>query len=521
MKKKIGYTIFFAIESLVLAMYINREIALTIPPDVDSTVYLNSCYRLFECIYNSNWKDCITILTSLPNGGAVPLRVLMIYLLGYSRTSLILLNLIYYMALQFVGFEVFRRLNSIYSSWMFIGLLLSENVVFLWSGDLTSARYEFITFCTYGIWLLLSIYAIKTCEYKHFAISGIAAGNAIFCRFFTALIIALVIFFFVIIKMIKEKELGKYIKKVFQYVLWIILGGGWFFLLNIGSFFRYYFSAFSGPEASSWQMELSIVDDIKLSCDYSKYSIGTFGLIALGIVIIAVATGLVLKSSRIIGFKNDLDQVTLILLSVIVPFLLFTCMKNKQGLVYSVICAPVAILSTFLIKNFRTNIQYYLCMILFCIGLIIGLSHVVTKHSPHVYINNKDYYSVNERITEYMEENNKSEISVVYDRFVDQNCINTVQLLAYEKGLGTKDVKYAIDKINSNLTTSVFGEEELNLSLQNADIIVFNENGYESESPYLTNQLLDSYRAEIIEYSENNLKLLLRKKSGVCVYGRE
>ena len=105
---------------------------------------------------------------------------------GENRTSILGINLIYLLALQFVFFVVVRtRTGRTDLAWIGMAFLLSLSTLFNGAGGIYDYRIDFSAFCLYGIWTCLLVWSGSFLRTSR-ALVVVAIGILlVYSRFFT------------------------------------------------------------------------------------------------------------------------------------------------------------------------------------------------------------------------------------------------------------------------------------------------------------------------------------------------
>jgi len=109
-------------------------------------------------------------------------------LLGTTRPVILSVNLIYFIALQFILFQTIRsRTKSAPLAWVGVATLLACHTTFLVAGGIYDYRIDFITFCLYGIWTCTLVQSRIFLLPPPTIVITFVASLLISIRFFTAI----------------------------------------------------------------------------------------------------------------------------------------------------------------------------------------------------------------------------------------------------------------------------------------------------------------------------------------------
>lgn len=154
---KISWLILFSLlllEFFLFQQHILRNIIPYYPTSFDQNSYLNASYQLFENFRSYGIIDTFRYhFERLPQTFLFPIQTAIIFFLfGASRFSALLINFLYFAALQVISFKAIKDLtDKWFLSFIFIGLLLTTNSFFLSAGGADDFRIDFSVLCLYGI----------------------------------------------------------------------------------------------------------------------------------------------------------------------------------------------------------------------------------------------------------------------------------------------------------------------------------------------------------------------------------
>jgi hypothetical protein len=144
-----------AIEWLLFALYVRREIAWAYPPHFDQTVYLEQAYDIWEVVQVDGWVNGLAhgLRRWPPSGGALQLEAVLLFgLAGPSRLSALAVNWLHFAALQAaLVAALWCRGRSWELPALGCGFLLCARAPFMWAGGMADFRPDFIAFCLYGL----------------------------------------------------------------------------------------------------------------------------------------------------------------------------------------------------------------------------------------------------------------------------------------------------------------------------------------------------------------------------------
>lgn len=504
-------------EFLLFRSFVLREICNIIPSDVDQSVYLNESYKIYLDIIATDYKSVLGRMFSTSNTGLPILGAVMLFLFGDSRLSMLVPNFIGFMVLQIVGYKSVNRIfGNGFMGWSFIGIMLLSNTTFGWAANFTSFRADFLFACVFSTWIILLVEAVRTKDDKKYFVSSIVAGLMLFIRFFSICFLVPIMIGEIVLFFLVFKEKKRTLVRLFKYAAGTIVGGGWFFLANAFNFIRYYLGAMTSDMKDIWQIQLSIIENLIYYPRYffefhMGYDLTIFLLIICFLCVVISAI------KKIKARKTEKRAGIIVMLAFIVPYL-FLLISNKQPLVIS-IWNGIFIYTVFLLmgrvnticKPRVTRLGLLIFSVIVCV--MGGLEYVANTSSgfygAYVSASSKDEaWRINEIIADWAIENRKDKVNIVLDRYNDVISLDSLELCTVETEDRWIDYKYAIESMNGNFATLQFDIHELDAGLINSDIIIVARSGYNYESTFPTDQLLDSYRDEIYAYATENFELL-------------
>ncbi len=141
----------FIFEYIVFKQNAIQYIIYNYPNLFDQGGYLASLYNHNKPIFFSNLKDLWALLPTGPLFMVQSFLIMKIF--GATRLTLLTVNLVYFMLLQFVVFATIKRVTqSIILGLLALALLLSLQYPFFTAGGLYDFRIDFIAFCCLGLY---------------------------------------------------------------------------------------------------------------------------------------------------------------------------------------------------------------------------------------------------------------------------------------------------------------------------------------------------------------------------------
>lgn len=185
----------FVAEAIVFYAHVARDVAPFYPPRFDQLSYYLSTYDLVSAFHAKSSRAFVDELLQPgnPTGTTFVLQGAVLSLIGgANRTTFLSVNLLYFLALQFVLFTVVRsRIGRIDFAWIAIALLLSSATVIQAAGGIYDYRIDFSAMCLYGIWTCLVVWCGAFRHTGRSLIVALAGILLVYSRFFTVIYIGI------------------------------------------------------------------------------------------------------------------------------------------------------------------------------------------------------------------------------------------------------------------------------------------------------------------------------------------
>lgn len=509
----------FLVQFALFRTYYLREIANFIPTNMDQVGYILNVYSMYDLILEGKILECVKYsLAACVNSGVPIFGVINFFLLGDTRFALLLPNFLGFFAMQIIGaFSIKRISNNRWLPLAYCGLVWMTKATFAEVGSIFDYRWDFLAFCMYTIWVILLVEYFMTENQKIFIYSAIACGVMLFIRLNLILYVAgTVLCIFILQIIIKRKEWLNYIREWLKYVGIVIASGGWFLIINFKNFFSYYFSAlYTSPTREAWKTHMPWKENIvyypqilyKALMGHKQLSfIAVFSCVLL-VVIVCMRKQLKCKTNKILAWSA-------LVLTWLVPYAILTKMENKNSAAAMVLVSPILLLPVLMATTVPVKNRINECIIGICsLGIILSggydLLGSMTRTCPYYAEHElEDYTTANAVIAEHMHTNRIESAEIIFDRMLVNFFAKTVEVYSREVEKYAINISYAIPAMKNDYVMAQFDENELRVGLENADYIVINEEGYQTESSYISDQILESYKPEIIEYAKESMILL-------------
>src|SRR3990167_6216585 len=143
----------FIFQFILFDRYVHADIVHFYPTNFDQQSYLMMIYPIYESVKHTGILHGFLNSPVLSSGVLFPIQTVLFFLItGASRYHALLINFIYFIALQLSVVMVCKKLTNCFSTpLIFLGLLLTLNAPFMIPGGIPDFRIDFIAFCLYGI----------------------------------------------------------------------------------------------------------------------------------------------------------------------------------------------------------------------------------------------------------------------------------------------------------------------------------------------------------------------------------
>ena len=513
------WVVSFLVQFALFRTYYLRELADYIPTNMDQVGYMLRTYTMYDLILEGKILECVKCALSVcVNSGMLMVGVINLFIVGETRFALLLPNFLGFFVMQIAGaFSIKRISNNRWLALAYCGLVWMTQAAFAEVGGMFDYRWDFLALCTYTVWIILLVEYFVTDNRKIFWYSAISCGVMLFVRLNLILYVVGTIFCVFIIQIIcKRKEWLNYICDWLKYIGVVIISGGWFLIINFKNFFSYYFSAlFTSPTGEAWKEHMPLKENIVYYPQILyKALMGNNQINIIVIFVCVLLVVLICLRKKIKCSKNKIIAWSVLLFSWLVPYAILTKMENKNSAAAMILISPLILLPVLMAAAVPVKTRICQWIVGIC-SVVIGLTGVcdllgnMTQNSPYYSkYELEDYTTANAVIVEHMDENRIESAEIIFDRLLGNFFAETVEVYSKEFKKNTIDISYAIPAMKSDYVMAQFDETELQVGLENANYIVVNEDGYQMDSSYTADQMLDKYRSEIVAYAKNSMILL-------------
>src|SRR6266404_4152465 len=179
----------FAIEASIFYVHVVRDITPFYPSNFDQLSYYLATYDLIGASHTRGLSVFVEELlqpTSATGTTFVLQGALLSLIGGVNRTAILSVNLVYFLALQFIFFVAIRsRTGRADLAWIGMALLLSLSTLFNGAGGIYDYRIDFSAFCLYGICTCLLVWSASFLRTSRALVVAAVGILLVYSRFFT------------------------------------------------------------------------------------------------------------------------------------------------------------------------------------------------------------------------------------------------------------------------------------------------------------------------------------------------
>ncbi|MEH2483529.1 hypothetical protein V1282_006886 [Nitrobacteraceae bacterium AZCC 2146] len=522
----------FVAEAIVFYAHVARDVAPFYPPRFDQLSYYLSTYDLLSSFHAKGFSAFIDemLQPGNPTGTTFVLQGALLSLIGgENRTAILSVNLLYFLALQFVFFAVVRsRVRRIDFAWTGIALLLSSATLFLAAGGIYDYRIDFSALCLYGIWTCLIVWCGAFRHTGRSLVVALAGILLVHSRFFTVIYIGVVLGALLAINLYKLLRGPATDGGAARRVRNILLSGGVVaaiclprLYLSRDAIYGYYMIGHVlGEEKYIRAHELGLYSFAAHLLYYPKSILERH----IGLLTWLIAGALAgwslwrdrVAASEMLARLRPFGHEFLALgIAVLVPVAALTANVSKSPVVGGIVTVPILFAMVLfgaaiwpggaVLKLSRTR-----SISVAAVAMGIAVAAFAIKGSSSKDIAPRADL---ERITQlarsiatYAAENNLDRLSMSTDRVVDYQNVGTAKLASIE--LLHRHLE--VDGLLGHGTYGIFAtsREDAMRLLAASDVIVLTDPVTDRSHPYPINTKIKEYWAELWQWTNQNRKLL-------------
>lgn len=520
----------FLLEFALFRTCVQREIIGSCPRNIDQAVFMRMTYHMYENIVQGNFKAVFNEIQSSLGQGAFPVfGLIYMFLFGKSRLSLLSVNFTLFALAQATGFySIKKTTNCTALGYVFIGLFLMIQSPFFEAGGLFDYRMDFSAFCLYTCWTATFMAAHYLKDKRMYYLSAVFCGLVLMFRSNTLAYIGIAFLLFecIYVFLLKEKKLKNEIINLIKYGCVVIVSGGWYILLESKALYNYYMTAHVTSEEPRIRMIEQGIDSIKSYLLFYPRSLYKhhLGKLLSCVLIFLIILALILyvlnkKKENLKTGKNEWSALTACLCGFLAPFIVLTIDISKSAVVICTAAGTAVILTLLFIAAVynRNLLPQKVIYGMAGIGILAGIFNYIDNTTQMITgyerDTQKEMLAINECMEQYLTDNDLQSANLLVDRICDAITTDVLTVLIYENYDRYVDVRYAWNVMN---TYHDYTADEVNDSLEKADLMVLSKETYQGNSVYPINSSYDKYRELMLQYADEHLYLL-----GEFVLGEE
>ena len=396
----------FVIQAFLFYGYYSREIEPFHPEGWDQVVYYNNSFQLYESILRRDFNSFVD--NFIPNGTLLQfMTAISFFLTGDSRLNGIFIILLLWMATAFFIYRFFERRSDALFGLAMLGLFFSTKSYYNIVGGLVDYRLDVPGGLLYGISLMLLIESQKLTISKYKNLFFIISLCSIILRpnlimFFIPIALAYTIYLLFsgnfklenFVKVNLSVKLTLLLSVLYFITIWKkfddYYGISRIFIKEEGvktDLLRTMYEAMGVNPHNALSFHLYYVLNF-VKEHLGKYFIFTFGLlIIIFVVVVLQMTTSDSRRVRLINYRSIAQEISLPLLYIIIPFILYTVNPSKNPVVATTMLVPFLILIGNILSQlynvyFKNGIsKQSVASILALSFLLVGLFNFITFSS--------------------------------------------------------------------------------------------------------------------------------------------
>jgi len=539
----------FTVETVVFYVQMADQIAPFFPMNFDQGGYANYTYQLFEAIRERGWSALGSVITNPPTatGTALIIQGALLSLIGgATRTTLISINLIYFIALQIVVFlTVMARTHSLRLAGIALALLLALRTFFNPAGGIFDFRMDFAAQCLYGVWCCLLLWSNRLAHSRVTIAATLVAMLLVATRSFTliycgSVLLALWLTALVESRRAVDPSVRAAARLRARNTFWSgaalgLLALPLMFMARQKIYEKYVVGHVLNDEKYIRAEEMNVSNLWEHLAFYPKSvaidHIGpTAAWLALALVVISVATGALLarRARRRTDHQRlaDLGDTAALALTILVPIALLAADIAKSTVVGGIVAIPLLLITTAVIAALSpwlstptngasqtegrkgTNaLATGLTVAALTVGFSAMLLHANARQHSLPRSDLRAINALNEAIADYAIRLNRPEPAMSLDRIIDYVNIGTVAVSAYERDRAI--VKFRRGMLGDDIF-AVPRDEALKMAAD-SDILVLTDPQRGHETPYPFNAGIKSYWDDLHKFANDNMMPLVER----------
>jgi hypothetical protein len=341
------------LEAIIFYVHVHLQVAPYYPQVFDQLTYMSATTRLLDNFSRHGFAALIQpFLSPMATGITYPLQGALAQLvLGPSRSALLTVNLIYFLAVQLCLFLTVRRsLGAPQPAWLAVALFIGCVGIFKTAGGIADYRIDFAAMCLFGIWVCSLSWTREFTSRKFSILAGVVASALILQRFITAAYVGpIYLILFCYLAFWKRRDEQIYLARVVN----ILISGVTVAVMTLpalalawGPISAYYVNGHVyGDEPAIRAADVGVVDLGSNLLYYPRslmqFQVGTLGVVIIAATLIVALIGKLRRPSLTI--RNPFDALVFSV-ALLVPLAVLTCDYSKSPVVVGIVLVPLMLL---------------------------------------------------------------------------------------------------------------------------------------------------------------------------------
>ncbi|HLB55912.1 MAG TPA: hypothetical protein VJK30_01080 [Coxiellaceae bacterium] len=551
MKKNIlFYSLVFALiifQFILFNHYVHAAIVDFYPTNFDQQSYLTTCYALYESIKHAGIWHGFLNGPVLSTGFLFPIQTVLFFLLvGASRFHALLINFIYFAAMQIFIVSVCKKLlNNFSIPLILLGFLLVVNVPFLVPGGLADFRMDFIAFCLYGI-VITCILRSDIFLNKRWAILAafltvlLVLTRTITAVYFTGIIFFIFLYLFIsyfyytkdafqkMQSFIRIKNLTWYTSIIAIMsipVMWLnrIALYNYYVVGHITGKEKYIRAALSGT-TSTWA-SLTYYPRTLCNYNFSFRAIICYAVLFLAIFVLRFIQKQNSDSHRL--SNNPIHKpITFyfLLVSILFPMIALTADMQKSFLVASVLITPILwiliLIFSRMSEKLSASVKQRALPILATVIVLFACVYQIHAYCSRSKLSPERKYALNQltkmylQVGDYAVAHHWSQVKLSVDQVDDRLTNGDLIVIYYEK-------RKILLNVGTNLGGSIFAVDKKQAlqELNASNVVIFDLNHNPGNIGFPLNASVDKLKPILIPYLYSHFHLLKKYRIGKQIFG--
>jgi hypothetical protein len=511
-------------EVAIFYAHVQIQIAPYYPQVFDQLNYIGVAQDILRDVHVRGFAALTQpFLSPAPTGITYPEQGALVALVfGYSRASLLTVNLIYFLAAQIaIFFTMMRSRNDAAAAWLSISIFVACDSIFRRAGGIADYRIDFAAMCLFGVWVCLLAKTDQFSSRRFSIFAGAAAAALILMRFITAAFVGPIMMALLGWLVFRRRSMEDWRRRAINYsisgaIIAIVIAPA--LVAALGLINNYYVAGhIKGDEPAIRAAEFGISDLSGHLMFYPRalldYQIGSTAGVLIVIALVAAAAGF---ARRTANRPRVLFEAFLTAMATILPMIVLTLDVSKSPVVAGVVMIPSLLLVMFCWRSSvvpafsKSALQLAACFYI-VVGFAAFIAHA---SSPNSEFSAAELAEV-KRLNLVIATHGGAAPRLAFDRLTDYLNAFTVRFYFREmNGWSEKSEPRYVQALGGIFAVN---RADAVRTVQDSDIVVLSDETLKrSQSPF-DQSIVRSWRM-IDDYAQNNLKLLATGKIDDITY---